>query len=125
MSSTVITFPLTAKHKLKICQLMHLLFKGIEMAGRKKLESKETQNIQKKVIIYSTPTCHWCRLAKEFFREHKVEFTEHNVASNMIARNEMIEKSAQLGVPVIDIDGDIVIGFDRLRIMELLGIREQ
>ena len=76
----------------------------------------------KKVTIYSTPTCHYCGLAKDFFKEHGINYTEHNVASDLDMRKEMDEKSGQLGVPVIDIEGQVIIGFDEGRLTEILGI---
>ena len=77
-----------------------------------------------KVTIYSTPTCVYCKMAKEFFREHDITFEEKHVAEDRAALEEMINKSGQTGVPVIDIDGQIVIGFDRPTIAELLKIQE-
>ena len=77
----------------------------------------------KKVDIYSTPTCHWCMLAKDFFRKNNVDFTDHNVAMDAKARDEMIQKTGQLGVPVIQIGSNIIIGFDREQISTLLGIK--
>lgn len=74
----------------------------------------------KKVIIYSTPTCHYCVLAKEYFHQNNIEFTEFNVAENPVARTEMVQKTGQLGVPVIDIDGEIVIGFSEPHVQALL-----
>ena len=76
----------------------------------------------KKVTIYSTPTCHYCNLAKEFFKENKVSFEEYNVASDLEKRKEMVDKSGQLGVPVIDIGGKIIVGFDKSTIENALGI---
>lgn len=76
----------------------------------------------KEVIIYSTPTCHFCHMAKDFFNENNISYTEHDVASNMEERQEMISKSGQMGVPVIIIDGDLTVGFDRSKIANLLGI---
>ncbi|MFA5889062.1 MAG: glutaredoxin family protein [Candidatus Paceibacterota bacterium] len=77
----------------------------------------------KKVTIYSTPTCHYCRLAKEYFDEHKIKYEAYDVAGDMERRREMMEKSGQLGVPVIIIDKDVVVGFDRSRLAQLLGIK--
>ncbi|MBI2474633.1 MAG: glutaredoxin family protein [Candidatus Taylorbacteria bacterium] len=74
------------------------------------------------VTIYSTPTCHFCHMAKDFFTEHNVSFSEKNAALDMTARKEAIEKSGQMGVPVIDIDGDIVVGFNEPLLRELLHI---
>ncbi len=76
----------------------------------------------KKVIIYSTPTCHYCSLAKDFFKENNVPYEEHNVASDLDKRKEMVEKSSQMGVPVIDIEGKIIVGFDEGTIKEALEI---
>lgn len=75
-----------------------------------------------KVIIYSTPTCIYCRAAKEYFAENNVPYEEKNVAQDRIALQEMVKKSEQMGVPVIDINGTIVIGFDHERIASLLGL---
>jgi glutaredoxin 3 len=75
-----------------------------------------------KVIVYSTPSCHFCHAAKDFFNANNVEFSEYDVAVDVEKRNEMLDKTGQMGVPVIDIDGEIVIGFDQQRIKELLGI---
>ncbi len=65
------------------------------------------------VKIYTTPTCPWCKKAKEFLKQKKIKFTELDVSSNEKARDEMVKKSKQMGVPVIDIDGKIIIGFDQ------------
>ncbi|MBI2587816.1 thioredoxin family protein [Candidatus Azambacteria bacterium] len=76
----------------------------------------------KSVKIYTTPTCPYCHMAKEFFKANNVEFQEFDVAADEKARNEMMEKSGQLGVPVIDVDGQIVVGFDEPKLKELLKI---
>ena len=78
--------------------------------------------MDKKVTIYSTTACPHCHLAKAFFKENNVEFTEHNVAEDEDKLNEMVEKSGQMGVPVIDIDGKIIIGFDQNAVKEVLGL---
>ncbi len=75
------------------------------------------------VTIYSTPTCVYCKMSKEFFKQHNVAYEEKNVASDDAAREDMIKKSGQLGVPVIDIDGTIVVGFDKGKLSSLLGIQ--
>ncbi len=74
----------------------------------------------KTVVIYSTPTCHFCQQAKEFFTENGVEYTEHNVAEDQEKAQEMVTRSGQMGVPVIFIGDDMVIGFDEGRIRSLL-----
>ncbi|MBU6414952.1 glutaredoxin family protein [Patescibacteria group bacterium] len=73
--------------------------------------------------IYTTPSCVYCKMAKEFFAKHGIAYEEKNVAQDVSARDEMVQKSGQLGVPVIDIDGQIIIGFDQPRLAELLGIK--
>jgi len=78
--------------------------------------------MDKTVTIYTTPTCHFCQMSKEYFKEHNVTYTEHNVATDMEKRQEMIEKSGQMGVPVVFIGDEMIIGFDKRRFDELLGI---
>ncbi|OGN28139.1 MAG: NrdH-redoxin [Candidatus Yanofskybacteria bacterium RIFCSPLOWO2_01_FULL_49_25] len=74
------------------------------------------------VIIYSTPSCAYCRMAKDYFKQNNVAYTEHDVAADMQKRQEMLDKSHQFGVPVIDIDGQMIIGFDKPKIKQLLGL---
>lgn len=76
-----------------------------------------------KVTVYSTPTCVFCKMAKAYFTEHNVQFEEKNVMTDIPAQEEMIKKSGQLGVPVIDIDGKIIVGFDKSKIASLLNIK--
>ena len=76
-----------------------------------------------KVTIYTTSSCPWCKKTKEFYKEHKVSFTEKNVEKDIKAAHEMIEKSGQQGVPVSEIDGNIVVGFDEEKLRELLKIK--
>jgi|TARA_Y100000294_G_scaffold157426_1_gene159020 glutaredoxin-like YruB-family protein len=66
-----------------------------------------------KVKVYSTSTCPWCKKVKEFLTEKKVEFEDIDVGADQEASKEMVEKSGQMGVPVIDIDGKIIVGFDK------------
>ena len=75
-----------------------------------------------KVIIYTTPSCVYCKMTKEFFAKNNVQYEERNVATDMKAREEMLEKSQQLGVPVIDIDDTIIIGFDKKNLEMALGL---
>ena len=74
------------------------------------------------VTIYSTPTCHFCHAAKEFFKEHHIEYTDNDVSANVENRKQMIEMTGQMGVPVIKIGDDIIVGFDEQKIRELLKI---
>ncbi len=75
-----------------------------------------------KVTIYSTPTCGYCKMAKEFFTENNIEFEDFNVAENEEKRNEMIKRSGQMGVPVIYVDEEMTVGFDKARLTGLLGL---
>jgi len=77
----------------------------------------------KKVEIYSTPTCHFCDLAKHWFTDNNIEFVNYNVAEDQAKRAEMVEITGQLGVPVIKIGDDIVIGFNKEKLAELLEIK--
>jgi glutaredoxin 3 len=76
----------------------------------------------RKVSIYSTPTCHFCSMAKDFFQSNSIEFEDFDVSVDEEKRNEMIDKSGQMGVPVINIDGEIVVGFNEGKIRKLLGL---
>ncbi|MDP3900055.1 MAG: glutaredoxin domain-containing protein [bacterium] len=74
------------------------------------------------VIIYTTPTCTYCNAAKGYFKQNNIAYTEKDVTVDQIAQQDMISKSGQMGVPVIDIDGNIVVGFDQAKLKELLKL---
>jgi len=74
------------------------------------------------ISIYSTPTCTYCKAVKEYFNQNNVTFQEFNVAEDASRRQEMIERSGQMGVPVIMVDNDIVVGFDKEKLNSLLNI---
>ena len=74
------------------------------------------------ITIYSTPSCHFCHAAKDFFKENDVAFIEHDVAADMDKRSEMIDLTGQMGVPVIRVDDDVIVGFDEDKLRELLKI---
>lgn len=76
----------------------------------------------KKVAIYTTPTCGYCRMAKEFFKQNNVAYSEYDVGADTDKRNEMVEMTGQMGVPVITIDDNVVVGFNQSKIAELLGV---
>jgi glutaredoxin 3 len=76
----------------------------------------------KTVIIYSTPTCTYCQAAKDFFSQNGVEYTEYDVAADEAKRTEMVEKTGQMGVPVIMIDEEVIVGFDQAKLKALLGL---
>ncbi len=75
-----------------------------------------------KVKVYSTPFCPYCTMAKEFLKKHGLKFEEINVQENRGAAIEMVEKSGQSGVPVIEVDGKIIVGFDEKKLREALGL---
>ena len=77
---------------------------------------------QAQVTIYSTPSCHFCHAAKDFFTENEVAFTDYNVATDLEKRKEMIQKSGQMGVPVIYVGDKIIVGFDEEQLRGLLKI---
>jgi glutaredoxin-like YruB-family protein len=76
----------------------------------------------KNVIVYSTPTCPYCIRLKEYLRSKNIPFQNLDVGSNEDARSEMLRKSGQMGVPVIDIEGKIIIGFDKKTVNKELGL---
>jgi len=76
------------------------------------------------IKVYSTPSCPYCVTLKAFLKQHNIEFEDIDVSQDKKAREEMIKKSGQMGVPVVDIDGEIVVGFDREKICKLLNIKE-
>ncbi len=73
-------------------------------------------------MIYSTPTCHFCHAAKDFFTANNVAFNEYNVAADLEKRKEMVDMTGQMGVPVIRIGDDVIVGFDEAKIKELLAV---
>ncbi len=74
------------------------------------------------ITIYTTPTCHFCHMAKDFFNSKNIKYTEHDVVSDIAKRQEMIQLTGQLGVPVIVIDGEPVVGFNQAVVAQKLGL---
>ena len=74
------------------------------------------------VTIYTTPTCIWCTRAKSYLRQNQISFVEKDVSRDREAANEMVAKSRQMGVPVLDINGNVIIGFDQANINRLLNL---
>jgi len=83
-----------------------------------------SEKISFKVRVFTTPSCIYCVVLKEFLKENKIEFEEIDVSKDDKAREEMIQKSGQLIVPVMEIDSQIVIGFDRKKVVKLLNIKD-
>ncbi len=80
------------------------------------------ENNKPKVTVYSTPTCVYCVTLKKFLEEKGVEYEEIDVSADDVAAKEMVEKSGQMGVPVVEIDGEVIVGFDRDKISKKLGL---
>ncbi len=76
-----------------------------------------------KIKVYSTKTCPYCTIEKDFLKQNKIEFEDVDVSDNHKAANEMVKKSGQMGVPVTEIDGEIVVGFDKEKLKKILGIK--
>lgn len=76
-----------------------------------------------KVRLFTTPVCPYCLVLKEFLKENKIEFEEIDVSKDLVAQEEMIKKSGSLSVPVMEVDGEFVIGFDKEKIIKLLNIK--
>ena len=74
------------------------------------------------IKLYSTPTCVYCVTLKEYFKDHNIDFKEVDVSENEEELKEMVKISNQMGVPVLDIDGEVVVGFDKVKIDKLLKI---
>lgn len=77
------------------------------------------------IIVYSTKTCPYCKLVKEFLQEKGLSFTDIDVAEDPAAANEMVKKSGQMGVPVIDIDGQVIVGWNKAALEEVFNKTEK
>lgn len=75
-----------------------------------------------RVVVFTTPTCSWCRRTKTYLRERQVTFREVDVSRDPTAARDLVRRTGQTGVPVIDIDGRTIVGFDRPQIDRLLGL---
>lgn len=110
------------KNVTKGCQssnYLELLFK--KSFNKDKTEEKGT--IQKRVTVYSTPTCSWCNTLKRYLDEHRISYTDIDVSKDQKKAEEMVKRSGQQGVPQTDINGTMIIGFDKNRIDQLLNLR--
>lgn len=76
------------------------------------------------VSIYTTPSCGYCKMAKQFMQEQGVEYQEHDVSADADKRKEMVDKSGQMGVPVIEVGEDLMVGFDKAKLSKMLGLEE-
>jgi len=112
----------TLNNFLKITKIVIFVTSFVFVASIIILLSLIMKTYMKNVTIYSTPTCHFCRGAKEFFKKNNIPFTDYNVAEDNAKRTEMLEKSGQMGVPVIFVENEMIIGFNEPRLKNLLGI---
>ncbi len=78
---------------------------------------------QPRVLIFTTPTCSYCNMAKQYFRRNKVRFRDIDISKDQAAARDVMRRSGQMGVPVIDIGGKIVVGFNKPKINQLLGLK--
>ncbi|MBP7999269.1 MAG: glutaredoxin family protein [Chloroflexi bacterium] len=79
---------------------------------------------QPPVVVFSTPTCGYCNMAKQYFRQHNIRFRDVDVSRDAAAARDMVRRTGQMGVPVIDIGGKLIVGFDKPKINQLLGLKE-
>ena len=77
----------------------------------------------KNVAIYTTPVCVYCKKSKDFFEKNNIKYTEYDVLKDIARRDEMIKRSGQMGVPVIDIEGQLIVGYDERKFRQLLDIK--
>lgn len=91
------------------------------MAAATKKPPKKNKN---RVIIFSTPTCSYCNMAKQYFRRNKIRFKDVDVSRDQAAARDLVRRTGQMGVPVIDINGKLIVGFDKPQINRLLDIKE-
>jgi glutaredoxin-like YruB-family protein len=109
------------KNIYKGCQTEQFYRSAISGEGFSSFKNQEGKK-EKRVTVYTTPTCTWCNTIKTYLDESGIRYTEVDVASNPAKAEEMVRKSGQQGVPQTDINGQIVVGFDKKRINELLEI---
>lgn len=86
-------------------------------------ETKNNETPQKQVTVYSTPTCSWCTTLKSYLKQHRIRYTDIDVSADQRAADELVKRSGQMGVPQTDINGEMIVGFNKARINELLGIQ--
>ena len=93
------------------------------MAAAEKTK-KEPKKKKNRVIVFSTPTCSYCNMAKQYFRRNKIRFKDVDVSRDEAAARDLVRRTGQMGVPVIDINGKLIVGFDKPQISRLLDIKE-
>jgi len=120
---TLITFENSAyKNVVKGCNSADY-YKNLIEESLYHAEIANDEKPQKRVTVYSTPTCSWCNTLKTHLRKHRIRFTDIDVSQDQAAAQAMVQRSGQQGVPQTDIEGEMIIGFDKNRINTLLGIQ--
>ena len=94
------------------------------MADAAEKTRKEKKTKKNRVIVFSTPTCSYCNMAKQYFRRNKIRFKDVDVSRDEAAARDLVRRTGQMGVPVIDINGKLIVGFDKPQINRLLDIKE-
>lgn len=85
---------------------------------------EKTKKPQSRIVVFSTPLCPYCDTLKEFLKENNIKFEEVDVSRDEKLKDEIIKKSGQIGVPVVEINGEMIAGFDKKKICQLLDIKE-
>jgi glutaredoxin-like YruB-family protein len=99
------------------------LYKAMFEDALARIERKEVSKAAKRVTVYSTPACSWCNTLKTYFKLHNVQFKDIDVSKDLKAAEALVKRSGQMGVPQTDINGEIIVGFNKARINEILGIK--
>ena len=83
----------------------------------------DSEKKQPRVIVFSTPTCSYCNMAKKYFKQNGIRFRDVDISRDPVAARDMQKRSGQMGVPVVDIGGKTIVGFDKAKINQMLGIK--
>lgn len=110
------------KNLIKGCQNEEF-YKNLIEESLYRAEMKNNDKPQKRVTVYSTPTCSWCNTLKTHLRHHRIKYNDIDVSKDQAAAQAMVQRSGQQGVPQTDINGEMIIGFDKKRINDLLEIK--
>ena len=120
---TLLEFEKTVfKNQVKGCQTQEQ-YKALFEEAIYQAEAKKEGKTQKRVTVYSTPTCSWCNTLKAYLKKNRILFTDVDVSKDQRAADELVKRSGQMGVPQTDINGEIIVGFNQARINELLEIK--
>lgn len=110
------------KNQIKGCQTEEQ-YRAVFEEAVYQAEIKKDEKPQKRVTVYSTPTCSWCNTLKAYLKKHRIRFTDIDVSQDPRAADELVKRTGQTGVPQTDIGGEIVVGFNQARINQLLDIK--